>query len=241
MVCFHLLKLSISQKTPRCSWPDCYLSFQYHRFLREHIWNVVNWDHISNKSVKTISLFDWVQLSRYVLDVHLGNLTNPLKGSLADFSAVVWNSSPLYLNNALCLLLTNFIFPLLDCRTWYTPTAVWFFLYDTVYSGIPILVYWMLDPSRTKVLMIYVGFSSWFSTYERQKHHLMPHLIHIRELHILLRWKPVPIFLSLWMHLVKFSCVNTQYPCRIFLTTQPAHQFSVPLDVKCHHLVISRS
>ncbi|GJN03080.1 hypothetical protein PR202_ga20486 [Eleusine coracana subsp. coracana] len=38
---------------------------------------------------RLLTLFSISQLSRYVLDVHLGNLTSPLKGSIADFSAVI--------------------------------------------------------------------------------------------------------------------------------------------------------
>ncbi|XP_022684401.1 WASH complex subunit 5 isoform X2 [Setaria italica] len=38
---------------------------------------------------RLLSLFSISQLSRYVLDVHLGNLTSPLKRSTADFSAVI--------------------------------------------------------------------------------------------------------------------------------------------------------
>ncbi|CAN6248421.1 unnamed protein product [Urochloa humidicola] len=38
---------------------------------------------------RLLSLFSISQLSRYVLDVHLGNLASPLKGSTADFSAVI--------------------------------------------------------------------------------------------------------------------------------------------------------
>ncbi|XP_066347669.1 uncharacterized protein [Miscanthus floridulus] len=38
---------------------------------------------------RLMSLFSISQLSRYVLDVHLGNLTSPLKRSTADFSAVI--------------------------------------------------------------------------------------------------------------------------------------------------------
>ncbi|XP_062185489.1 uncharacterized protein LOC133889062 isoform X2 [Phragmites australis] len=38
---------------------------------------------------RLLTLFSISQLSRYVLDVHLGNLTSPLKRSIADFSAVI--------------------------------------------------------------------------------------------------------------------------------------------------------
>ncbi|OEL36929.1 WASH complex subunit strumpellin-like protein [Dichanthelium oligosanthes] len=38
---------------------------------------------------RLLSLFSISQLSRYVLDVHLGNLTSPLKRLTADFSAVI--------------------------------------------------------------------------------------------------------------------------------------------------------
>uniref|UniRef100_A0A0A9DKZ1 Uncharacterized protein n=1 Tax=Arundo donax TaxID=35708 RepID=A0A0A9DKZ1_ARUDO len=38
---------------------------------------------------RLLSLFSISQLSRYVLDVHLGNLTSSLKKSIADFSAMI--------------------------------------------------------------------------------------------------------------------------------------------------------
>lgn len=105
-------------------------------------------DHILNEPMKIVYLLVWMQLAKYVLDVHLGSLTSPLKRSITDFSAVVHNP-PVFCSWKIqfILLWSNCSFVSLpDHRAWYSPAAVWSFLYDPVYSGsVLLLSYPFLD------------------------------------------------------------------------------------------------